>query len=69
MKIFNLHSNKTRNIKNLKRTSHKEYDENGEMKKNQYVEFTVIGNNGEWKDFMSVADFKKLNPKINITNI
>ena len=66
MKIFSLHSNKTREIKGLKRTKHKEYDKNGRLRTNHYVEFTVVGNNRQWKDFMPVKDFKRLNPKISI---
>ena len=66
MKIFNLHSNSQKKIKGLKKTSHKEYDKNGKMQKNYYVEFTIIGKNREWVDFMSVKDFKRLNPTVNI---
>ena len=66
MEIFNLHSNSKKKIKGLKIVSHKEYDKNGKKRTNQYAEFTIIGNNGQWKDFMPLKDFKKLNPKINI---
>lgn len=66
MEIFNLHSNSKKKIKGLKIASHKEYDKKGKQRTNQYVEFTVIGNNRQWKDFMPLKDFKKLNPKINI---
>ena len=66
MEIFNLHSNNKKKIKGLKIASHKEYDKNGKQQTNRYVEFTVIGNNRQWRDFMSLKDFKKLNPKINI---
>ena len=66
MKIFNLHSNKERKIKDLKKTSHKEYDKNGVEQTNHYVEFTIVGNNREWTDFMTVKDFKRLNPNITI---
>ncbi|MBU0572691.1 hypothetical protein KKE18_03305 [Patescibacteria group bacterium] len=66
MEIFNLHSNNKKKIKGLKVTSHKEYDKNGKKRTNRYVEFTVVGKNRQWKDFMPVEDFKKLNPEINI---
>ena len=66
MEIFNLHSNNKKKIKGLKVTSHKEYDKNGKERTNRYVEFTVVGNNRQWKDFMPVKDFKRLNPEISI---
>ena len=66
MEIYNLHSNDKKKIKNLKVASHKEYDKKGKQQTNQYVEFTIIGNNRQWKDFMPLKDFKRLNPEINI---
>ena len=65
-KIFNLHSNDEKNVKDLKAVIHKEYNKNGKMQKNKYVEFTVIGNNSEWRNFMPFKDFKKLNPDVKI---
>jgi len=64
MEIFNLHSNSKKKIKDLKVVSHKEYDKNGKKRNNKYVEFTIIGKNHQWMDFMLLKDFKKLNPKI-----
>lgn len=66
MKIKDLHSKKVREAENLKLTKHKEYDKKGKLRINDYVEFTIIGNNSKWKDFMSLKDFKRLNPKIKI---
>lgn len=66
MKILDLHSKKVRNVKNLKRNKHKEYDKNGKLKTRHYIEFTIIGKNREWRDYMYVDDFKKLNPKVSI---
>ena len=66
MKIFNLHSKSKKSVRDLKRTSYKEYDENGKLKTKHYIEFEVVGKNRTWKDFMSVVDFKKLNPDISI---
>lgn len=66
MQIFNLHSDKKRKIKDLKKTSHKEYDEHGKKQTNHYIEFTIIGKNRKWVDFMSVKDFKRLNPTVDI---
>lgn len=66
MEIFNLHSNSKKKIKGLKIISHKEYDKNGKKRTNRYAEFTIIGDNHQWKDFMLLKDFKKLNPEINI---
>ena len=64
MKIFNLHSNTKKEVKNLKKVSHEEYDQLGKLKSNQYVEFTVIGKNRSWIDFMPLKVFKKLNPNV-----
>ena len=60
------YSKKKEKARDLKKTSHKEYDENGELIINHYVEYTVIGENRQWTGFMSLSEFKKLNPDINI---
>lgn len=66
MKIYNLHSKNKKEIKDLKKSSYKEYDEDGKLKTNHYVEFEVIGKNRTWKDFMPIEDFKRLNPSISV---
>ena len=66
MKIKGLHTNNLQEAKNLQKTSHEEYDKYGKLKSNHYVEFTVVGKNRTWKDFMPLKDFKRLNPKITI---
>lgn len=63
--IVSPHSKKHK-AQDIRKTSHKEYDKNGQLKTNQYVEYTVIGKNRKWVDFMTLEEFKKLNPKINI---
>ena len=64
MTIYNLHSNAAREVEDLKVIAHDEYDKNGKMRTNRYVEYTVIGKNRTWKDFMTIRDFKRLNPKV-----
>lgn len=64
--IINPHSKKRQKAQDLKRASYEEYDLNGELQTNKYVEYTVIGKNRKWKNFMSLKEFKKLNPNINI---
>lgn len=66
MKIFNLHSSDEKTVENLKVIDHEEYDKNGQLQVNTYVEYTVIGKNRKWTDFMPINDFKKLNPKVKI---
>jgi len=66
MKIVSPYSKAETKVENLKQTSHKEYDKNGKLKKNDYVEFVVIGKNRKWKNFMSLNEFKKLNPNIKL---
>lgn len=59
---------KSQKVKNLKLTSHEEYDKSGKLKVNKYVEFMVVGKNRTWPDFMTIKDFKKLNPSLEIKN-
>jgi len=66
MKILSPYSKVKTEVENLEQTSHKEYDKDGKLKKNDYVEFTVIGKNRKWKNFMSLKEFRKLNPKIKL---
>lgn len=55
-----------RQVEDLRLTTHEEYDKMGELQTNRYVEFTTIGQNRTWPDFMAYADFKKLNPNIKV---
>ena len=57
---------KEQQVENIKKTSHDEYDENGDLQTNQYVEYTVIGKNRKWTEFMSLSEFRKLNPEVKI---
>jgi len=66
MKINSPYSKSKNEIEDLKVTKHKEYDKNGKKVTNSYVEFMIIGKNRSWKNFMSIKEFKKLNPKIKI---
>jgi hypothetical protein len=66
MEIQNQFTKSIRKIRDLKKVSYKEYDKNGKQVWNHYVEYTVIGNNGTWRDFMPIEIFKQLNPHINL---
>lgn len=66
MEIQNRYTKSIKKIKDLKKVAYEEYDMKGKLVWNQYVEYTVVGNNGSWRDFMPIDIFKKLNPHINI---
>jgi len=68
-KIFNLHSNDTKEADDFKVISSEEYDKYGKKVVNKYVQYTVIGQNRTWPDFMSVKEFKKLNPKVEVKGL
>ena len=68
-KIFNLHSNGTRDATDFQVISTEEYDKHGKPKTNLYVQYTIIGKNRTWPDFMPVKDFKKLNPKVKVKGL
>ncbi len=72
MKIFNLHTNDERNVEDVKVVAYDEYDKNGRIRTNRYVQYTVLGNPGSnraWTDFMPVKNFKKLNPNITVEGL
>ncbi|MFH1536185.1 MAG: hypothetical protein ABIC96_03920 [Patescibacteria group bacterium] len=69
VKIFNLHSNNIREAEGFKVISHEEYDRDGKLRTNQYVEYMIIGKNRKWEDFMTVKEFKKLNPKVKVKGL
>lgn len=69
MKIYNLHSKDSKEVEDIKIVSHEEYDKKGKSVVNKYVQYTVIGKNRTWADFMPVKDFKKLNPKVKIKGL
>ena len=69
VKIFNLHSNGPREAKDFKVMAHEEYDQHGKLRTNRYVEYTIVGNNRSWTDFMSVRAFKKLNPTVPVEGL
>ena len=57
---------KEMNVSDLNITFYEEYDAMGKLQNNKYVQFTVVGNNRSWTDFMAIDDFRKLNPDIKI---
>ncbi len=66
MLILNPIINKEQSIKNLKVVFYNLPDKKGEMQNVKCVEFTVIGNHSEWKDWLLYRDFKNSNEIINI---
>jgi len=71
IKIYKYHTKgkkfiKAQNVEDLKVTTHEEYNQFGKLQSNHYVEFTIIGNNRTWPDFMEFDDFKQLNPQIKL---
>ena len=69
MTINNLHSSGPKEVEDLKVVAHQEYNKNGKMRTNRYVEYTVIGQNRQWTDFMSIRDFKRLNPTVTVKGL
>jgi len=69
MKIFNLHSDSVKDAQDFQVITNDEYDSNGKLVTRKYVQFTIIGNNHTWPDFMSIKDFKKLNPKVKVKGV
>ena len=55
-----------REVREVKRVIHIMPDENGIDKDMECVEFTIIGKNSEWGDWVSYDDFKESNPTINL---
>lgn len=69
VKIYNLHSNSEKEAEDFQLISSEEYGNDGQLVVNKYVQFTIIGRNRTWPDFMSVEDFKKLNPEIKVKGL
>jgi len=60
------HSGKQRlvNAKDFVAKVNDTFDDDGKPYKQYYVEFTVVGENTEYQDFMLSADFTRYNPEI-----
>ena len=70
MQIYNLHTKDQRHVEDLKVVAYEEFDKNGKRRNNRYVQYTVIGNGDRtWIDFMTIKDFKRLNPNITIIGL
>ena len=67
MIIYNPIQKKEQHIENIKLVTHNLPNKKGEYENIKYVEFTVIGNNNKWTDFLSYIDFKNANENIEIT--
>lgn len=57
---------KRRTVKNVTKIDHPLEGDNGEMTSTPCVEFTIIGNTREWRDWMTLADFERLNPDFDL---
>lgn len=58
-------STKKQTVKNIKVITHKTKDiRTGDNIEKEYVQYTVIGQNSEWIDWMLLSKFKELNPGI-----
>jgi len=55
MRILNPNSGTRAEVKDLKELLHED---------KKYMEFTVIGNNGEWKEAVLYDDFMAVNPAL-----
>ena len=69
MKIFNLHTKNKKEAEDFKVVAHEEYDKYGKLQTNKYVEFTIVGKNRSWTDFMPIKEFKKRNPEIKVKGL
>jgi len=61
MRLFNPKTNKSYNVKKLRVVKHDILDKVGEPETRKCVEFIVIGNNHEWKDWLFYEDFESAN--------
>jgi len=61
MEIFNPKISKKEKVRNLRLKRFDLPGEDGEIHTFKVVEFTVIGNTREWKDFIKYDDFCKFN--------
>ena len=54
-------------VKDIKLKVNRAYNKMGTEYDQQYVEFTVIGENREYQDFMLLKEFRRHNPEIPVT--
>jgi len=62
MKLIQPTTNEEKEIKDLVIVFHDIPNEFGKMESRKCVEFTIIGNNSEWTDYLYFEDFKETNP-------
>lgn len=70
MDIYNLHTSDKRHVEDLQVVAYEEFTKSGKKRTNRYVQYTVIGNGDRtWTDFMSIKDFKRLNPDVTVKGL
>jgi hypothetical protein len=57
---------KTRNVKDLEVKFYEQANLKGEVETVKGIQFTVVGNNREWEDWIPYNEFKKTNPHVEI---
>lgn len=62
MIIFNPRLKKDQKIENLKTVTYPQLNKAGEMVDMKCIEFTVIGNNGKWQDWLFYGELINANP-------
>ena len=53
-------------VKDIEKKIHQVHDSGGNIHAQEYVEFTVIGHNTEWQDFILLDEFLRFNPEIRL---
>jgi hypothetical protein len=66
MIIYNSRTKKEQTVKELKIVNYDMPNKNGEVESVKCVEFVVIGQNREWKDWLLYRDFMNSNENIKI---
>ena len=67
IKIYHPRKKKEVEVKGLAVKGNKTFNDDGEAIEQEYVEFTVIGQNTEYQDFLLIDDFESNNPTIEIS--
>lgn len=68
-KIYNPHTKGPSEAQDFVVRTHQEFNKAGVKRNKRYVEYTVIGKNRQWTDFMTIRDFKRLNPTVTVKGL
>lgn len=66
IKIYHPVKERKVEVKDISVKINNTFDEHGKPFAQEYVEFTVVGNQHEYQDFMLVKDFKEHNPTVKL---